>query len=166
MICEQGKVVSVDGNIATVEVIQQSSCQACSAKSACGTQLTSKLFNAKRHYLKMDASHLESAPEIGDAVDIEINESALLISSMLVYCLPLILMVSAALLLSHLGLSEIWVIVGSLIGFGVSLLLARLIGKYWLPVELFKPILARVCENSRANQHQPVQVLSAERLDA
>ena len=60
MICEQGRVIAVDdaSKVAYVQVIQQSSCQSCSAKKGCGTQLMNSVFKGKRHTLELSYSHL------------------------------------------------------------------------------------------------------------
>jgi len=147
MICEQGKVVAIEDGKAFVEVIQQSSCQACSANKACGTKVIKGLFQAKRHYLKLSFAHLAESPKIGDAVEIEINESALLLSSLMVYILPLIGMLSGALAFDALwqaALGDIAAILGAGLGFVTALAVARVYAWTQADNAIFLPKLQRV----------------------
>ncbi len=144
MICEQGKVVAIDGDVASVEVIQQSSCQACSANKACGTKVLKGLFQTKRHYLKMSFSHIEQTLRVGDNVEIDIEESALLRSSLLVYVLPLFSLVGMALAFNIWFQSEWLSMLGAVIGFTVALFFARAYSMQQSHSELFQPRLSRV----------------------
>lgn len=144
MICEQGKVVSVEGDVAFVEVIQQSSCQACSANKACGTKVLKALFQTKRHYLKLPFSHLNQEPVIGDSVEIEIDESALLKSSFLVYVLPLISLVAMALAFDAWFQSELLSMLGAVVGFILALLIARFYAVTTTHSHQFQPRLVKV----------------------
>lgn len=144
MICEQGRVVSVEGDVAFVEVIQQSSCQACSANKACGTKVLKGLFQTKRHYLKLPFSHLDQAPCEGDSVEIEIDEAALLKSSFLVYILPLVSLVAMALLFDHWFHKELYSMFGAALGFVSALAVARYYASTQANSRQFQPTLSKI----------------------
>lgn len=156
MICEQGKVVSVEGDVAFVEVIQQSSCQACSANKGCGTKVLKGLFQTNRHYLKLSFKHLERAPVTGESVEIEIEETALLKSSFLVYALPLFSMVAVALAFDHWFQSEIYSMLGAALGFITALLFARFYALTQSQSDQFQPRLSKVVDVSDLAQEIPV----------
>ena len=146
MIYEQGKIVSIDEDIAYVEVIQQSSCQACSANKACGTKVLKSLFQTKRHYLKLPYRHLLSdvQPQIGSNVEIEIDESAVLKSSFLIYVLPLISLLFMALLFDHWFRSDLYAMLGAVLGFSSALLFARFYAFTHASNIKFQPRLSKI----------------------
>jgi sigma-E factor negative regulatory protein RseC len=155
MIFEQGKVVSVEDDYAYVEVIQQSSCQSCSASKACGTKVLKSLFQTKRHYLKLPFAHLDSCPSLGDQVEIEINEAALLKSSLLVYIVPLVSLVFFAILFDRLFASELLAMLGGVIGFTSGLVIARFYALFHARSEQFQPRLSRVIVASQLKTELP-----------
>ena len=160
MICEQGKVVAKEADNIFVEVIQQSSCQACAAKSACGTRLINSLYQSKRHYLKLPYAHLPAEPEIGDQVEFHIDEAALLKSALLMYLLPLVALLAAA-GLAHWLHAAVWLqIVAALLGLGISLLMVSRFSRKLEHNALFHPSLAKILP-AQPSKAEVVEVLSA-----
>jgi sigma-E factor negative regulatory protein RseC len=156
MICEQGKVVSTEDDFVFVEVIQQSSCQACSANKACGTKVLKGLFQTKRHYLKLPFAHLDRKPSLGDQVEIEINEAALLKSSLLVYVVPLLSLVLFAILFDWVYGSELLAMLGGVIGFAGGLTIARFYALFHARSEQFQPRLSRVVNVAHLATELPI----------
>ena len=161
MICEQGKVVAKEADLIFVEVIQQSSCQACSAKSACGTKLINSLYNSKRHYLKLPFAHLDQTPEIGDQVEFEIDESALLKSSLLMYVLPLFGLLLGAAFGQWLWTTQLASILCATAGLGFSLVLVKRFSAKLEHNALFHPQLARVVKAASPIKTEVIEVLPA-----
>jgi len=99
MIEEQATVIKSDEKYVWVETQRQSSCGHCSAKSACGTQVLSKVLGNKRSHVRclnnfesnLDGSKILLHP--GDKVIIGLEESALISGSLLIYFIPLISMI-------------------------------------------------------------------------
>jgi sigma-E factor negative regulatory protein RseC len=90
---EQGVIVSLDGNYASVAPLAQSDCQSCASSGSCGTTLLSPLFANKKRVLVAENT-INARP--GDEVIIGLNRTALVIASLMVYLLPLLVLVLAA----------------------------------------------------------------------
>lgn len=99
MIKEVGTVVKLEQGIAWVETKVTSTCNACAAKSNCGTSSIAKAFGDKSVINEVEN---EKNAQLGEKVEIGIPEQSLLTGAFLVYLLPLITAVVAALL------SEFW----------------------------------------------------------
>jgi sigma-E factor negative regulatory protein RseC len=156
MIFEQGKIVSIENDYVFVEVIQQSSCQACSASKACGTKVLKSLFQTNRHYLKLDYSHLGAEPLLGQQVEIEINEAALLKSSLLVYVIPLLSLVSFAIVFDNMFHSELLSMLGGFVGFMAGLLVARFYALFHARSDQFQPRLSRLLSTPHLTTEIPL----------
>lgn len=94
MIKEVGTVVKVEDGMAWVETKVTSTCNACSAKSNCGTSSIAKAFGDKS-VINEVANELEA--KVGEQVEIGIPEESLVSGAFLVYLLPLITAIAAAL---------------------------------------------------------------------
>ncbi|MCK5892891.1 MAG: SoxR reducing system RseC family protein [Endozoicomonadaceae bacterium] len=110
MIEKCGQVVAVEGQLALVETVRQSVCQACTAKHACGHGLRRQTSGRSASYLDIRAL-CDIPVNVGDSVVIGISESAMLQASFWVYLVPLLLFVAAMAFGYWLGLSELVLIV-------------------------------------------------------
>ena len=99
---EQGTVVAVEGQMVWVETTPRSSCSHCSS-DGCSSAVLSKLFGARRNRLVL-VNCLDVRP--GDPVIVGIAGDALIRASLLSYLLPLVVMVSGALIGSAMELRE------------------------------------------------------------
>jgi sigma-E factor negative regulatory protein RseC len=116
MISERAKIVDVADQHIWVQTIRQSTCGSCQAKPGCGQALLAK-FGAEVGLLKVVITPEQSRTLIiGDYVDIGIGESALVRSSLLAYCLPLLGLLAASISADAIGLPEYLVIVCALMG--------------------------------------------------
>ncbi|ARS49830.1 SoxR reducing system RseC family protein [Ectopseudomonas hydrolytica] len=123
MIEEQGRVVALEPGAVWVETLRKSTCSSCSANAACGQGLMDRLgVGRQRGYVRA----LSDSPlSVGDTVVIGVREDLLVRSSLLVYLLPLLGLLAAALAADGLGLSEPLVILAGLLGLFFSWLLVR-----------------------------------------
>jgi sigma-E factor negative regulatory protein RseC len=87
MLEEQGVVVAVDQQFASVRIQRQNSCGHCAASGDCGTAHFSKLFGQK--YTEVKVLRPPSV-NIGDQVTIGFQEQALLKGALVLYLLPLV----------------------------------------------------------------------------
>lgn len=90
---ESGTVVGVDGSWAWVETERSSACGSCAARSGCGTAVLSKVIGRRMTRVRA-INRAEAVP--GDRVTIAISDGELVRGSLLVYGLPLVLMITAA----------------------------------------------------------------------
>lgn len=98
MLVETGRVVSVEHDALWVETLQKSTCSSCGAKEACGQKSLSVLA-PRAHYIRvlLDADNSRIFRQ-GDLVQLAIPANAVVKGALLVYLLPLLAMVLAALL--------------------------------------------------------------------
>jgi len=110
---ETGKVVAIEGAYAVIETQQRSACSSCATGDSCGTSALSGLFSQRRHKVHL-LNHLNL--RVGDMAVIGINETVLLSTAILAYMLPLLLMISFAVLSSLSGFDDGINFVFSLLG--------------------------------------------------
>ncbi|MFW2440730.1 MAG: SoxR reducing system RseC family protein [Arenicellales bacterium] len=91
---EQGVVVSLQGRYASISSLTQSGgCQSCTSKGICGSALMQPLFGGKQRLLVAENS-INARP--GDQVTIGLNRIALVLSSLMVYLFPLLMLILGA----------------------------------------------------------------------
>lgn len=95
MIKETGKVVKLEGDVIWVETKVTSTCNACSAKSNCGTSSIAKAFGDKSVVNQVTN---DKGATLGDTVEIGIPENNLISGALLVYLLPLLSAIGFALI--------------------------------------------------------------------
>ena len=125
MIEEQAQVVKVDeknSQYAWVETQRQSSCGSCEAKSACGSQVLSKVLGQRSNTVRVfNPTHAKE----GDWVVIGIDEKTLLSGSFYLYLLPLLFMIVFSLFATVLsdglklsmGLADVSAMIFAIFGF-------------------------------------------------
>ncbi|MBF7731635.1 SoxR reducing system RseC family protein [Pseudomonas sp. N040] len=114
MIEETGRVVALEEGAVWVETLRKSTCSSCSANAGCGQGLLDKLGVGRQRGFVRVLSDLQLA--LDDVVVIGIREDLLLRAALLVYLLPILGLLAAALLASSLGLAEGWVILSGMAG--------------------------------------------------
>ena len=123
MIEETGRVVAVEGDHVWVETIRQTACKSCELKSGCGQQALAKAFGDKRMHLK-----LENTLQLheNECVVLGIPEDALLKGSMFVYLMPLVLLITGALVSEQVFAGgDVSTIAGGLAGLAGGFMLIR-----------------------------------------
>jgi sigma-E factor negative regulatory protein RseC len=126
MLTETGRVVAVDSDTLWVETVSTTACGSCSAKSGCGQNLLAR-WASKRTYLKVALEGRDPiAFEVGDLVTVGIPEDVVVTSSLLMYCLPIILLLAGAGLGQYATGSEAASMLAGLIGLAIGGLAAKL----------------------------------------
>lgn len=97
-------------------------CNACQVSSDCGTGIVTNALTPRqsRFFLTTDLPLLA-----GEQVRIGVAEQHLVTAALMVYLLPLLLLVGAALSASVAGFAEIWVILLSAVAAGLGFVIAR-----------------------------------------
>ena len=90
LIRHTGVVLSIDGPMAHVEIVQTSACSACKAKSMC--------MSAESQQKEMDVVMLEPM-EIGDKVEVMVRERLAWKAILLAYILPFVVMLGVIVVL-------------------------------------------------------------------
>lgn len=99
-IAHKGKIIDINKDFTTVEILQQSACSACHAKSLCSlTDEATKIIQ------------LPSDPwvkyEVGEEVNVEMRQSLGLKAVWLCYLVPLLVFMVVMFTLSKLGLGDL-----------------------------------------------------------
>lgn len=111
LIRHEGIVVSANGNMAHIQIVQSSACSACKAKSMC--------LSSESQAKEMDAVMTEPM-QPGDKVEVLVHEKLAWRAVLLTYILPFIVMVS---LIALLDLATDWseAVVGTVSLCGIAL---------------------------------------------
>jgi sigma-E factor negative regulatory protein RseC len=123
-------VVQVYGNEALVEAIGEGGCGQCSSEKGCGSNKLTQLFCSKPRQFKV---HNEANAGVGDEVTVTLADGVLLRSSILMYVLPLVLLLSGGALGAHWsydaasrdGFAAIGSLLGLIAGFGLAKWLSK-----------------------------------------
>ena len=148
MVEQEVLVIAVEENRLLVEAERQSSCQSCAVKSGCGTSVLAKWFDRKhlRFYVDKPVDSVSAEIAVGDRVLVGLQESALTQGALMVYLLPLLAMIGAALLAdSWLSDSFYWrdlIVAASAFA---GLVLALFVGRVYLHLgrsqQRFNPVM-------------------------
>ncbi len=140
MIQESGEVIAVVGGDIWVQTIRQSVCQSCSARHGCGQKVLSGATSGRANQVRV-ANTLGA--RVGDTVIVEIDEALLLRASVLVYGVPLLFTVVAAVVAqSWIAASDGVAITGAVAGMGFGFWLSRWVQKHH--AHQYQPRLAKV----------------------
>ena len=85
-----GVVVSTNGNMAHVEIVQTSACSACKARNMC--------MSSESRQKEMDAVMLEPL-HVGDRVEVEVRERLAWKAVLLAYIMPFVVMMAVIVIL-------------------------------------------------------------------
>jgi sigma-E factor negative regulatory protein RseC len=130
MLTEHARVIAVEEDGLWVETLKLSACGACAAQKGCGQQLLHKYMSdmtcIKARFFERDVNTIWKS---GDAVEIGVNENALVANALLVYLLPLVCLMAMVALTHALALPE-WAVATSALA---GLLFASSLIKYFYP---------------------------------
>lgn len=110
MMIEQATVIGYHNGVATVQCFAKQGCGGCSARSGCGTKALSALAGEKQ--APQFSLHVSEPLEIGDRIEIGLEERSLLLSVFGLYVIPLIVLIGSSLLFSSWIENELIVAAG------------------------------------------------------
>lgn len=126
MIEAEGMVVAVDGQYAWVETERRSGCDGCAKAQGCGTGTLAKAFGNRMTRFRVPNT---LSAEINTGVIVGLPEESLVRGALLVYLVPLITLLGAALLAAALGGTEGVIAIAGVAGLGMGLAAVRVLGK-------------------------------------
>lgn len=136
---EHGIVVALDGDDLLVETQRTTGCSGCSSQSGCGTSALSKLFTGSaKKPLRVKRT---LSCQVGDSVELTLDESRLLKHSFMAYGLPLLGLFIFSIVLSTLAVTFLQISTGledivSIIGGGLGLYTG-----WWITHKIYKPVM-------------------------
>ncbi|MBP5522417.1 MAG: SoxR reducing system RseC family protein [Bacteroidales bacterium] len=106
-ITHKGRIVAIDPDITTIEIIAESACASCHAKGLCG------LGEEKVKQVQVRTSAW-NPHNVGDEVEVVLKKSIGYKAVFIAYGLPLVVLFVALMLLGALGVGELWAGLGAL----------------------------------------------------
>lgn len=138
MITEVGQVTALDADGVWLKTIQQSTCNACSARNGCGQKLLNQ-FGVSTASLWASYDPQFTAKDnlsVGDWVEVSLEEGAVVLGSLLAYGLPIAGLVAGAALG---GSSNLTALLGAVMGLITGALLSRYLLRNRVGVQFFQP---------------------------
>ncbi len=129
MIEEQAIVTRIEANQVWIKSLQSSACGGCVQQTSCGTATLAKLLPKREFAVNCDLTLF-----VGDCVRVQIDDSHLILSSLLLYLLPLIVTLSVVGFANTLPMLETWL---------PEISLATLLLTFWLIHHFHAPLLVK-----------------------
>lgn len=126
----EGRVVGIDKDYISVEIVNKSACAACHAKAVCGASDQS----VKVVGVAQDITTLAGNYQVGDTVNVVMSASMGTQAIWIAYVIPLIVLMAAILVFSSLKLGELYVGLGTL----------AVVALYYFGVFLFRNKLSKI----------------------
>lgn len=143
MIEERGRVVAIEADAVWVETIRRSGCHGCAAKPGCGTGLLEDYWASASRIRVALGGRDPGRISLDDSAVIGIAENTLAGGALLVYLLPLLSLVLAALAGERLA-GEAGAIVGAVLGLTAGAVLVRRHSRRHAADPAFAPQLLRI----------------------
>ncbi len=128
MISTSARVISVTNGSAQIEPDQQSACNSCQSRSACGVSGLGKYFSANRKTIDVAC---DANVRAGDELQLSMSEGDLIRAGLLAYLLPVVLALTGSGIAALFGSGDAGAALGALMGFAAGLLILRL--SNWVP---------------------------------
>jgi sigma-E factor negative regulatory protein RseC len=108
MLTETGRVLALEDGVAWVETLRQSTCGACAARSGCGHGLlnTARADSSRGVVKALVPKSTGLSLNVHDTVELALPERSFLSAASMLYVVPLVTTLGAAILTEHLFLAE------------------------------------------------------------
>ena len=153
MIEEQAIVVDIHDDNASLEIVRRSACTLCGQTRGCGVSMLGRLFGHNRNIFRAK-NHINA--KAGDTVIVGIEDQALLMSSVIVYGVPLAGLIAGAVLASVIGadtpaLADRNAALSAIAGLSLGLLWVKLYAAGKSVSRRFQPVILRAADISSIN---------------
>ncbi|WP_151704125.1 SoxR reducing system RseC family protein [Nitrincola alkalilacustris] len=143
MLEETALVTDVKGTSISVRTVRKSACDSCQAEAGCGQKRITQLLIREATDMAIDNPQCLDV-RVGSQVLIGLNEGALVRASLILYLLPLVMMILAALVSSQIFHHELWQILSAVTGLLAGFLCGRILSARLLSTGDYRPVLLRV----------------------
>lgn len=141
MMREWATVVAWHKGIATLHTEAKTTCNSCSARTGCGSQLLNKLGPKNAHVMQVVS---KEPLQPGQRIELGIQESRLLGSAFMVYMTPLAGLFTVGGLFQHLFNTDMASACGALIGGVGGFILAKGLSSFFGDKQSFQPVILNV----------------------
>ena len=104
-IVHEGKIVEMDRENISVEIVNKSACATCHAKGVCGASDS----QVRIIVVPQTIATATAGLQVGDTVKLVLSAAAGMKAAILAYGVPLIVLMAAVLILSALHIGQLWV---------------------------------------------------------
>lgn len=122
MLTQPARVLAIDGQQIIVETLAKANCPRCEQGVGCGGGILAKLFGDKTFKLTLNSSEVLQLQQV---VQLGISEKLLVKAAFTLYGIPLLALVSVAIVTSSFIEQELMVIISALVGFGLGIYFAK-----------------------------------------
>ena len=150
MITQPAKVIATCADYCLVETIPKSACPRCAEGKGCGRGILAQAFAYKTYQLQVPSASEPSEPskaqpEIGEHVLVAMNSNGLLLASVVMYLLPLLSMIMAAVLTAlWFSNEDIYTVLAAVLGLGFGAVLASRLSKSLIKSGITAPLLVEL----------------------
>jgi len=167
MLREIGIVSEIVGDQAIVHTQSQLACSSCHQVETCGNGIIEKYFSGKFFSTQL-SNHINA--KVGDQVEIQVPKSSVTKASAIVYLIPLIGLISSALIASFIFQDEKIVIFLALSGLILSLFVTKFYNSKMSNNELYSPKMVSVVSAHSAhhkidNKFDPNEQIKVKQVD-
>ncbi|MBT0720236.1 SoxR-reducing system protein RseC [Tatumella sp. TA1] len=141
MMREWATVVAWDNGIATLHTEAKTTCNSCSARKGCGSQMLNKLGPKDAHVMQISS---DKPLQPGQRIELGIKESSLLSSALMVYITPLVGLFIGAGLMQYWFNADLASAGGALLGGVGGFFVAKYLSKMMGDKHSFQPIILTV----------------------
>jgi len=156
MLRENGIVSDLKGNLAVVHTQNQLACSSCKVVDSCGNGLIEKYFLGKVFRSEIENS-LDA--KIGDQVVLQMPKSSVTKASIFVYIIPLIGLISFALVSSFFHAKEPLIIFSSFVGLIAGLLVTKYYNRLVVNNEFYTLKMVSIIDSVKTEPAIKVKIL-------
>lgn len=159
MMREWATVVSWQQGVATLHTEAKTTCNSCSARRGCGSQMLNKLGPKNAHVMQVAS---EKPLQPGQRIELGIQESSLLSSAFMVYITPLIGLFIGAGLFQHWFNTDMASAGGALVGGLGGFLIAKGLSNFFGAKQAFQPIILTIALGPDQLRVEPINSYPAQ----
>ncbi len=153
MLYETGLVSNLIGELAVVQTQSQMACASCQVVDTCGNGIVERYLSGKVFSSEV---YNDLNAKIGDKVVLEIPKSSITKASIIVYVIPLLIFILAALMTSLFSDSENIIILMSLTGLALGFVVTNFYNRRRPNSEIYLPKMVSIVHTASVGQSSSV----------
>ena len=146
MIIQPAKVIAETDSSYLLETLPKSACPRCESGKGCGGGILAQAFANKTYQLSINKNKPLLLDEM---IQVGIKSTMLVRASMVLYLVPLIFMVSGAVVIgNYTENQDLYTVIAAICGFLIGVYIARILSGYFMKKGLASPVLVEDDKNS------------------
>ncbi len=146
MIIQPAKVIAETDSSYLLETIPKSACPRCESGKGCGGGILAQAFANKTYQLTINKN---KPLKLQEMIQIGIKSTMLVRASIVLYLVPLLFMVTGAVVVgNYTENQDLYTVMAAIAGFLTGVIIARIISGYFMNKGLASPVLVEDDKNS------------------